>query len=73
MSQLTRVLTVEAVLEEVSVWVQIVKDGIGIPLDTCCEDGHFKKLVCVQQALQSIWPHREAGTFCLLCFWIDDL
>lgn len=57
----TAVLAVETMLDELVVWVNVVKDGIGVDLVTSREDDHLEVLCCFLEALHYKRPDVDSS------------
>ena len=68
---LNAILSVKAVLNEFLVWINVVKNCIGIDLMTCCKNYNLKMFVGFMKALDYIRSHINSSIYCLLSWKIN--
>ena len=68
---LNAILSVKAVLNEFLVWINVVKNCIGIDLMTCCKNNNLKMFVGFMKALNYIRSHINSSIYCLFSWKIN--
>jgi hypothetical protein len=68
---LNTVLTVESILEQVTVWVYVVKDRVSVSLVTCCEDYNLEFFIGLLKTLHNVWSDVDSCADCLFSREVD--
>lgn len=70
--QIARMLVVVPMLEVLTLWINVVEDGVGLVHASSSEKPHFEMLVGVFKALNEVRPHGQFDVSVLLVTGIQN-